>query len=68
MTTGGFILLILFFVVYKVITAETANQAKNYDYRKVSMGKMAMDYDKSQHYRNQKMIRGGYDKDNKWKI
>ena len=36
MTTGGFILLILFFVVYKVIAAETASQAKNYDYRKVA--------------------------------
>ena len=68
MTTGGLLLLILFFAVYKVLTAGTANQAKNYDYRKVSMGKMAMDHDKSQHYRNQKMIRGGYDKDDKWKI
>lgn len=68
MTTGGFILLILFFVVYKVIATETANQAKIYDYRKVSMGKMAQDIGKSQSYINRKMISGGYDKDDKWKI
>ena len=68
MTTGGLILLIIMYVVYKVAVSSTASQAKNYDYRKVSMGKMAMDHDKSQHYRNQKMIRGGYDKDDKWKI
>lgn len=68
MTSGGLVLLILMYVVYKVIVGSTANQAKNYDYRKVSMGKMAMDHDKSQHYKNQKMIRGGYDKDDKWVI
>ena len=68
MTTGGLVALILFFVVYKVIVSSTATQAKNYDYRKVSMGKMAMDHDKSQYYRNQKMINGGYDKDDKWRI
>ena len=68
MTSGGLVLLILMYVVYKVIVGSTANQAKNYDYRKVSMGKMAMDHDKRKHYKNQKMIRGGYDKDDKWVI
>ena len=68
MTTGGLILLILFFVVYKVIVGSTASQAKNYDYRKVSMGKMAQDHNKSQYYKDLKMINGGYDKDDKWKI
>ena len=68
MTTGSLIILIIFFVLYKAGIAQTASQAKTYDYRKVSMGKMAMDHDKSQHYKYQKMIRGSYDKDDKWVI
>ena len=68
MTTGGFILLIIFLVVYKVLAAETENQAKNYDYRKVSMGRMAQDIGKTQSYINRKMISGGYDKNDQWRI
>lgn len=66
MTTGELIFLIIFFVVYKILATEQANKAKNYDYRKVSMGKLAMDHGKSKRYKYNKMINGGYDKDDKW--
>ena len=68
MTTGGLILLIIFFIGIKSFENDIAKQAKNYDYRKVSMGKMAMDSGKSKKYKYQKMISGGYDKDDQWRI
>ena len=66
MTTGGLIFLIIFFIVYKVLDAEQANKAKNYDYRKVSIGKLSKDAGKSKSYIYRKMINGEYDKDDKY--
>lgn len=35
---------------------------------KVSMKKLAEDAEKSEAYKRAKMVRGGYDKDDEWKI
>ena len=68
MTPGGLIVLIIFYVLYKLSKRETNKKFDNYDMTKVSLKKLSEDAGKSAAYKRAKMVRGGYDKDDKWKI
>ena len=68
MTLGGLIVLIFFYVLYKLSQRETNKKFEHYDLSKNSIGKLAQDSGKSEAYKRAKMVRGGYDKDDKWKI
>ena len=68
MTTGGLIVLIIFYVLYKLSKLETNKKLDNYDMTKVSLKKLSEDAGKSEAYKRAKMVRGGYDKDDEWKI
>ncbi len=68
MTLGGLIVLIFFYVLYKLSQRETNKKFDNYDMTKVSLKKLSEDAGKSEAYKRAKMVRGGYDKDDKWKI
>lgn len=68
MTTGGLIVLIIFYVLYKLNKRETNKKVEYYDFNKISIGKLAQDTGKSEAYKRAKMVCGGYDKDDKWEI
>lgn len=68
MTLGGLIVLIIFYVLYKLSQRETNKKVEHYDFNKISIGKLAQDAGKSEAYKRAKMAQGGYDKDDKWKI
>lgn len=57
------ICLIIFAVLYFIGKALLNYKVDNYPIDKVSISKMAMDYDKSPEYRQRKMVSGAYDKD-----
>lgn len=59
----GMILLIIAFVVYYRVVESAKNKAvDNYDISKVDTLKMTLDMDKPLWVREQKLIRGEYDK------
>lgn len=68
MTTGGLIVLIIFYVLYKLSKLETNKKFDNYDMTKVSLKKISENAGKSEAYKRAKMVRGCYDKDDEWKI
>lgn len=62
------IIIVFLVAVYLMNKTNLNRKVDNYDMSKVSMGKMAMDADKSPKEIQKNLVAGKYDKDDKWKI
>ncbi len=58
----------IFAAVYFIAKARLESKVNHYDMSKVSIGKMAMDSDKSKFEIKRNLVNGKYDKDGEWKL
>ena len=58
----------IFVAVYFIVKARLESKVNHYDMSKVSIGKLAMDSDKSQNEIKRNLVNGKYDKDGAWRF
>lgn len=58
----------IFVAVYFIVKARLESKVYHYDMSKVSIGKMAMDSDKSKAEIQRNLVGGKYDKDGEWRF
>lgn len=68
MSGAEIIVLLIILAIWGISKAVTNAKLDNYDMSKVSIGKMAMDSDKSYAEKRRNLVAGKYDKDEHWKI
>ena len=58
----------IFVAVYFIVKARLESKVNHYDMSKVSIGKLAMDSDKSKAEIQRNLVGGKYDKDGAWRF